>query len=877
VLDDAGVPVLPDTKVTAFDRWAERTFPPPEVLFSSVFSAQAGAGFLGAKPAERKATLLRVLGVEKLERLAEEARERARTQKATVATLAARLSDERARGGDAVALESALAEARREAAGADADAETARRELDAARAEAAAVGAAMQAHEAAASAYRAAEQARRDAAARLADLETRATGFRACAAGESSLAAELERTRSLLAQADQRIQARAAAVATSREALADARRQAAALAELEEQRAALQGRLDTATAKLSDLETRIRNNEAVLAERPAIEAAVSELARLQDEEQAARRDAAQADSDARVAAQQGEEALRAGDAQQSRALQERARVERLRLALSRAEEVEAAARCLPGLRRDVEATEAEIASAERVLEELRGRRLAGADERIDGLRQGLSRVIGAASAAPGARAHAPLQIATETLDADNAALRAAAEVPEAITLAAARVARARERAEKARAGLLATEATAALAERLDADRAALAEAEQAVAYADTAFAEAEQACASAVRQAATYRGARDGYLECAAALEVQAAQLRPLAAKAAPLANAESLLAERRPAAEAARAEVAGLMNELAALESRISGAARPDVDQAELAAASASESLATAELARAELADALPRGEERLGEARAAAARLEELEPQIAQTQGEFAQLDVDLAAGPPAPPPPPVDVAAFERAAAVAEGTARQVAQAVAVAESRLAVARESSERATALEAELAAAELDLADWTRLAADLGRDGLQAAVIDSAIPELNEHCNSLLHEAFGPRFTVDLRTQRLDAKGKREIESLDVIVIDTERGREAPAETLSGGERVIVQEALSLGLTAIACRSAGLTDVDLVRDETGAALDPEKAAQYVRMLRRAADLIGARHILFVSHNPDIQELADARIELASP
>jgi hypothetical protein len=33
-------------------------------------------------------------------------------------------------------------------------------------------------------------------------------------------------------------------------------------------------------------------------------------------------------------------------------------------------------------------------------------------------------------------------------------------------------------------------------------------------------------------------------------------------------------------------------------------------------------------------------------------------------------------------------------------------------------------------------------------------------------------------------------------------------------------------------------------------------------------------MLRRAADLIGARHILFVSHNPDIQELADARIQL---
>lgn len=712
ITNGTGEPVISSTKVRDADAWVAQHMPAKDTILSSLFCAQQSSGFLGMQPGERKSVLLKLIGVEKLERLAEEARERARTQKATVATLAARLADERARGGDAVALEAALADVRREAEGAEAGAETARRELDAALAEAATVGAVWQAHEAAASAYRAAEQARQGAAAGLANLETRAA-----------------------------------------------------------------------------------NNRAVLEDRARIESAVDELPRLQGEEQAARRDAAQADSDARVAAQQGEESLRAVATHQARALQERARVERLRWALSRADEVEAAARCLPGLRRDVEAAEAEIASAERVLEELRGRRLAGADERIAGLRGGLSRVVGAERAAPGARAATALQIATDTLDVDDSAVRAAAEVPEAITLAAARVARGRERAQKARGALQETEALAALAERLDADRAALAEAEQAVEAAAEAAAEAEQARAAAVRQAATYLGARDGYLERAAALAAQAAELRPLAARSGPLEGA---------------------------------------------------------------------------------AARLAELEPQIAQARAEIGRLDDELAAGPPGPPPPTVDVAAAERSASAAEGAARQAAQAVAVAESRLSGARESADRAAALEAELSAAELDLADWTRLAADLGRDGLQGAIIDSAIPELNEHCNSLLHEAFGPRFTVDLRTQRLDAKGKREIESLDVIVIDTERGREAPAETLSGGERVIVQEALSLGLTAIACRSAGLTDVDLVRDETGAALDPEKAAQYVRMLRRAADLIGARHILFVSHNQDVHELADARIELGA-
>jgi len=32
--------------------------------------------------------------------------------------------------------------------------------------------------------------------------------------------------------------------------------------------------------------------------------------------------------------------------------------------------------------------------------------------------------------------------------------------------------------------------------------------------------------------------------------------------------------------------------------------------------------------------------------------------------------------------------------------------------------------------------------------------------------------------------------------------------------------------------------------------------------------------LRRAADIVGASHVLFVSHSPAVQELADARIEI---
>jgi DNA repair exonuclease SbcCD ATPase subunit len=97
VLDAAGGPVLPDSKVRSYDSWAVKHLPAPEVLFASIFGAQGGAGFVGLKPGERKAVLLRCLGIERLEGLAERARERVKAHKLKIETLETRMGDERAR------------------------------------------------------------------------------------------------------------------------------------------------------------------------------------------------------------------------------------------------------------------------------------------------------------------------------------------------------------------------------------------------------------------------------------------------------------------------------------------------------------------------------------------------------------------------------------------------------------------------------------------------------------------------------------------------------------------------------------------------------------------------------------------------------------
>src|SRR5690606_9063480 len=103
VLDGDGTPLLTSAKIREFDTWAAAHLPPPQVLYSSTFAPQGSGGFLELKPGERKAVLLRVLGIERLEVLAEKAREKARATKAAVEVLTARIEDERARGGDVAA------------------------------------------------------------------------------------------------------------------------------------------------------------------------------------------------------------------------------------------------------------------------------------------------------------------------------------------------------------------------------------------------------------------------------------------------------------------------------------------------------------------------------------------------------------------------------------------------------------------------------------------------------------------------------------------------------------------------------------------------------------------------------------------------------
>lgn len=709
VLDASGAAVLPSTSVKAFDAWAARHLPSPEVFFSSMFAPQGAAGFLGAKSGDRKAILLRTLGIERYEVLSERAREHARTGKAALDTLRARIDDERRRGGDVEALEREIGALEDVARGADDAHASARSALELARSGA-------PAH----------ETARREARA------------------------------------------------------------------MREKRAEIGSRIAARRAEVAQIEQRVANNESVLTEAEKIRAAkirhdelAVEIGRLGEELKAAedRRLGAVRERDQHATAQR---------AAQTRAADARSRRDRARERAADRAAIERAVAEIASLAPEVLAAQDAEKAASAALETLRGERLAGADDRIEALRDGLTEIVTWSGSALGEQT----ALAAGALRDDDAACTLAIELPARLRTAEGVHRAARDRETSVSRSLADARALAARAGELRAAESEITWSAEAAFVADREAGAEETARAAANDAALAHESARVNAQEKRAVAQLEQTELAALVGKAGPLANAEGRLAELRPQLEGARRD----LTELAAL---------------------------------------------------------------------------LEATPEPPAVPPPP-DIANLEARLAASDSAMRGASEALTLARARRDRAAESAVAVAVLEEERARLEDEHSDWSRLGADLGRDGLQALEIDAAGPELTELVNDLLRSCVGPRWTVSIETTRPSADGKRLLEGCEVRVLDTERGREAEASTFSGGERVLLGEAVSLALTMLACRRSGLRGVTLVRDESGAALDPANARAYVAMLRRAAEIVEASRVLFVTHVPELVELADARIDVGA-
>jgi exonuclease SbcC len=127
-----------------------------------------------------------------------------------------------------------------------------------------------------------------------------------------------------------------------------------------------------------------------------------------------------------------------------------------------------------------------------------------------------------------------------------------------------------------------------------------------------------------------------------------------------------------------------------------------------------------------------------------------------------------------------------------------------------------------------------------------------------------------LLEGCFDNKFEIRFRTQRPKADGRGMVDDFDVEVRNKNLDRTCLVDELSGGQFVLVNEAVNLGIAIYNMRQGeGIRYETLFRDETVGALDAANGKEYVRMLRRAMDLGGFRQVIFICHTPLVWELAD--------
>ena len=151
------------------------------------------------------------------------------------------------------------------------------------------------------------------------------------------------------------------------------------------------------------------------------------------------------------------------------------------------------------------------------------------------------------------------------------------------------------------------------------------------------------------------------------------------------------------------------------------------------------------------------------------------------------------------------------------------------------------------------------------------GKKGVQALIIENAIPELQEEANRLLERLTDGDMSLFFDTVR-EAKTKKTgpIETLDINVSDNLGTR--PLEMYSGGEGFRAAFALRIALSKLLARRAGARLQTLIIDEGFGTQDGKGREKLVDALNTIQD--DFEKIIVISHIDELKDAFPHRIEV---
>ena len=158
----------------------------------------------------------------------------------------------------------------------------------------------------------------------------------------------------------------------------------------------------------------------------------------------------------------------------------------------------------------------------------------------------------------------------------------------------------------------------------------------------------------------------------------------------------------------------------------------------------------------------------------------------------------------------------------------------------------------------------------YDELTVAFGKKGLQALIIESALPEIEEEATHLLARMTDNRMHLRLESQTAYRSREGLQETLEINISD-ELG-ERSYETFSGGEAFRINLALRIALSRTLARRAGAPLPTLFIDEGFGTQDPIGREKIVEAINAIAD--DFERIIIITHIDELKEQFPARIEV---
>ena len=158
----------------------------------------------------------------------------------------------------------------------------------------------------------------------------------------------------------------------------------------------------------------------------------------------------------------------------------------------------------------------------------------------------------------------------------------------------------------------------------------------------------------------------------------------------------------------------------------------------------------------------------------------------------------------------------------------------------------------------------------YDQLATAFGRGGIQALLIEQAIPELETYANDVLGRVTEHRMSLKLETQRERRGGGDPRETLDIRISD-ELGTRS-YETYSGGEAFRIDFALRIALSRLLAHRSGAPLPTLFIDEGFGSQDAAGLERLVEAIQAIQD--DFQKILVITHIEELKDRFPVRIEV---